>query len=118
MPGWRYQDRGDKVITSSGECVQCTHFEPHVHYPYVGLCATKNEVVESSRRVEACTSFRVRTFDEIRDSMAEKGWAYCVFCRKTLVSLEELEEHVLKGHIVSGDVLVDDVIAEEAPSGD
>lgn len=106
------------MTTYSNECVQCTHFKPHLHYPYVGLCVVKGEVREGTGRVETCSSFRIKTLNEIRDSLTRKGWVYCVPCRRTLTTLEELEEHALRGHTISDDVLIDDVVSEEALSGD
>ncbi|MEM0348054.1 MAG: hypothetical protein QXS63_01220 [Zestosphaera sp.] len=106
------------MTESSDECAQCTRFKPHLYYPYIGLCVAKDEVREGRRRVEGCPYFRAKTLDEVRESLTRKEWVYCVSCRKTLTSVEELEEHVMKGHAVFEEVLVDDVVAEEAPSGD
>lgn len=78
----------------------------------------KGEVREGTGGVETCSSFRIKTFEDIRDSLTRKGWVYCVSCRRTLTSLEELEEHTSRSHTVSDDVLVDDVVSEEALSGD
>lgn len=102
----------------SEECSLCEHFKPHLYYHYIGLCDAKKEVRGGAKSGETCYSFKLKTLNVLASSLAERGWVYCVSCRRTLVNFEELREHLDANHEVFKDVLIDDVVADEAPSGD
>lgn len=96
----------------------CERFKPHLYYHYIGLCSARKEVRGSAESVGSCHYFRRKTPNELASALAERGWVYCVTCARTLVSFEELDEHITGNHEVFEDVLIDDVVADEAPGGD
>ncbi|MEM1683893.1 MAG: hypothetical protein QXG46_05900 [Ignisphaera sp.] len=103
-------------IESSDVCGRCIFFKPHIYFPYVGYCVVKQNAV--SFEVQGfCESFRPSSIDELRTILREKGWLYCVNCRKIIYDENELKEHVEK-HFISPDVTLDESIAEEAYIGD
>ncbi|NAY89144.1 MAG: hypothetical protein GU347_00230 [Desulfurococcales archaeon] len=54
---------------------------------------------------------------ELKNLLKERGWLYCLTCKKTIVDEEELEKHFMK-HIIIGEILIDDAVSEEAHAGD
>lgn len=55
-----------------------------------------------------CNSFREISLNELLNSLEARGCAYCITCRLTLTSREELEEHYRKGHTLSLGTTIDE----------
>ncbi|MCI4396274.1 MAG: hypothetical protein JHC28_01775 [Thermoprotei archaeon] len=66
---------------------------------------------------EACDRFKEPSLSELKNLLKERGWLYCLTCKKTIVDEEELEKHFMK-HIIIGEILIDDAVFEEAHAGD
>ncbi|MEM2422240.1 MAG: hypothetical protein QXZ34_03505, partial [Candidatus Bathyarchaeia archaeon] len=105
----------ETALRKKGFCEKCVYFIAHDIYGYLGLCVKKNALVTSTMD-RSCKKFRDTSLKELEKLITEKGWLYCLTCKKPIYSFEELKEHL--NDQVSSDFLSDDVASEEAPSAD
>ena len=96
-------------------CEKCVSFIPHDTFEYMGLCDKRTELVISGKQTSMCENFKEVTLEELKKTLEEKGWLYCVSCKEALYTLEELEEH--HRDILAASAYADIVASEESPTG-
>jgi len=105
----------ERVVLRKKVCEKCVYFLAHDVYGYLGLCVKKNAVVASTVD-KPCEKFRETDLKELEKLLTEKGWLYCLTCKKPIYSFEELKNHL--NDQVASNFLSDEVASEEAPSAD
>lgn len=102
-------------INKKDFCKKCIHFLAHDVYGYLGLC-TKKDLLTVSSSDKPCENFKEVNLRELEKIFLEKGWLYCLTCKKPIYSFEELKNHLTDQ--IGSDFLSDEVASEEAPSAD
>jgi len=95
-------------------CYTCAHFSPHDVYHDLGYCGEKGELIVPFE--VPCEDFKAVDTKDLCSTIQERGWIYCLSCRKPIYHPDELKDHV--GCVSYQDPYTDSVAAEESPTAD
>ncbi len=92
----------------------CVYFSPHDIHHDLGYCGKKEELIIPFE--VPCEDFKAVNPKDLHDKIHERGWVYCLSCRKPIYHPNEFKDHV--GCIYYQDPYIDVVAAEESPTAD
>ncbi len=96
-------------------CSSCVFFKVHDLFDYIGYCTIKDELIVGGE--SGCPHYKPVDKSQLVELLRERGWIYCVTCKKPIYSEEELDEYLEK-YRVNVDFFNDTVAAEESPAAD
>ncbi|HDI10261.1 hypothetical protein B6U74_06185 [Candidatus Bathyarchaeota archaeon ex4484_205] len=99
-------------------CIECLHSAPHWIYEYFVLCTKKGKLIILAADDEdvECEYFEERSEGEVKRTISDRGWVYCLTCKRAILLPDELEEHL--GHTLGLEGFPDEVVYEEARVAD
>jgi hypothetical protein len=95
-------------------CIRCTHCIPHDTVQHISFCDRKKELVVYSEK--KCENFEKVDMEEMKKSLRERGWVYCLSCSRPVFLFEDLNDHI--GDIIVQETFSDDVASEDNSSAD
>jgi hypothetical protein len=98
------------------ECRRCVLYRAHDMYDFLGVCVYRDELLILTPGAKTCEKYEEFSMDELKRLLNERGWLYCVSCRKWIWTVEELQEH--RNDIVIPEFFSDIIASEEAPAAD
>ncbi len=95
-------------------CTRCVHCVPHDTVRHMSFCDRKKELVVYGKK--KCQSFEIVDMEEVKKTLKERGWVYCLSCSRPVFLFEDLNDHI--GDIIVQETFSDNVASEDNASAD